>query len=78
MSYERHYRELAHVACYEFTEYVIFRDELLYIFVGDPMFFSLFYIKQSMTFIYLCVIRQFDRQFFLNIQKYANILDFLI
>ena len=78
LSYERHYRDVAHVACYKFTEYFIFRDESLYIFVGDPMFFSLFYIKQSMTLIFLCVIRQFDRQSFLQIRKHENILDFLI
>ena len=31
-----------------------------------------------MTFIYLCVVRHFDRQFFVKIQNYANILDFLM
>ena len=42
-------------------------------FSGNPCFFLCF-----MTFIYLCVIRQFDHQLFLKIQKHANILDFLI
>ena len=51
--------------------------EINNIFVGTYVFFCVLH-QTEYDLIHVCVLRQFDFQFFLKIQKYANILDFLI